>query len=206
MPDQQELNEQYTEGENELEPACNKPASRSRRAFLKLPRFLPYALGKKTLDFGCGGGFIANALSYIAKSSHGIDINENAIAYAKQQFRRAHFACMDFVQLLETTDKYDFVYSSEVIEHVSDINLYMKTLSHLVNQGGYAYITTPDLGHPKVPEDITEWSMLCPPIHVQHFTQKTVTVLFKRYGFEIIKFYKHKKPGLIFLARKADPI
>ena len=204
MPEQEELNEQYIEGEKELEPACNKPASRLRRAFLKLPRFLPYAFGKKTLDFGCGGGFIAHALSYVAKSSNGIDINENAIAYAKQQFKRANYACMDFVQLLETTDKFDFVYSSEVIEHVSDINLYMKTLAHLVGEGGYAYITTPDLGHPKVPEDITEWSMLCPPIHVQHFTQKTVYKLFNRYGFEVIKFYKHRKPGLIFLAQKRN--
>lgn len=202
MPEQEELNQQYIEGENELEPACNKPSSRLRRAFLKLPRFLPYAFRKKTLDFGCGGGFIAHALSFIAKSSNGIDINENAIAYAKQHFKRANYACIDFVQLLKAKDKYDFVYSSEVIEHVSDINLYMKTLAHLVEKGGVAYITTPDMGHPNVPQDITKWSMLCPPIHVQHFTQKTVKQLFKRYGFEVIKFYKHKKPGLIFLAQK----
>lgn len=202
MPTQGELNEQYTDGEKELEPACNKSASRLRRAILKLPRFLPYALGKKTLDFGCGGGFIANALSYIASSSTGIDINENAIAYARQHFKRANYFCMDFAQLLETKEKYDFVYSSEVIEHVSDINLYMKTLAHLIEKGGYAYITTPDLDHPKVPENITDWPMLCPPIHVQHFTKKTAEKLFERYGFKINKFYKHKKPGLIFLANR----
>jgi 2-polyprenyl-3-methyl-5-hydroxy-6-metoxy-1,4-benzoquinol methylase len=203
MPDQDELNEQYKDDQTEGEPTYNKTGSRLRRAFIKLPRFFPYAFGKKTLDFGCGGGFVAYALSFIAKSSTGIDISENAIAYAKQRFKRANYSCMDFVQLLETTDKYDFVYSSEVIEHVSDINLYMKTLAHLVEKDGCAYVTTPDLGHPKVPENITEWSMLCPPIHVQHFTQKTVTQLFKRYDFKVIKFYKHKKPGLIFLAQKS---
>ena len=105
MPEQDELNEQYTEGENELEPACNKPSSRLRRAFLKLPRFFPYAVGKKTLDFGCGGGFVANALSYIASESNGIDINQSAIAYAKQNFKRANYFCMDFTQLLETKEK-----------------------------------------------------------------------------------------------------
>lgn len=202
MPGQDKLNKQYTDDEKEAEPTYSKSSSRLRRAFIKLPRFLPYARGKKTLDFGCGGGFVSYALSFIAKSSSGIDISENAVAYAKQRFKRANYFCMDFVQLLETTDKYDFVYSSEVIEHVSDINLYMKTLAHLVKKGGYAYITTPDLGHPKIPENIIEWSMLCPPIHVQHFTKKTVRILFKRYGFKVIKFYKHKKPGLIFLAQK----
>ncbi len=202
MPNQDELNEQYTDDITKAEPSYSKTGSRMRRAFIKLPRFLPYVYGKTTLDFGCGGGFIAHALSYVAKSSNGIDISENAVAYASKRFKRANFACMDFTQLLQTRDKYNFVYSSEVIEHVSDINLYMETLTHLVKKGGYAYITTPDLGHPKVPEDITEWSMLCPPIHVQHFTQKTVRILFERYGFKIIKFYKHKKPGLIFLAKK----
>lgn len=202
MPNQEALNEQYTDEETEAEPTYNKTGSRLRRAFIKLPRFLPYVIGKNTLDFGCGGGFVAYALSFIAKSSTGIDISENAVAYAKKRFRHANYACMDFVQLLETTKQYDFVYSSEVIEHVSEVNLYMKTLAHLVKKGGYAYITTPDLGHPKVPENITEWSMLCPPIHVQHFTRKTVDILFRRYGFKVIKFYKHKKPGLIFLAQK----
>ncbi|MEO1925402.1 MAG: class I SAM-dependent methyltransferase [Gammaproteobacteria bacterium] len=202
MPNQDELNAQYTDDNKETEPTYNKTASRLRRAFIKLPRFLPYAIGKHTLDFGCGGGFIAYALSFIAKSSTGIDISENAVAYAKQRFKRASYFCMDFVQLIETNDQYDFVYSSEVIEHVSEIKLYMKTLAHLVKKGGYAYITTPDLGHPKVPENITEWGMLCPPIHVQHFTKKTIDILFRRYGFKVVKFYKHKKPGLIFLSQK----
>lgn len=202
MPDQKTLNEQYTDDVNELEPTYNKAASRLRRAFFKLPRFIPYATGKDTLDFGCGGGFVAHALSFVAKSSSGVDISENAVTYARNRFKRANYYCMDFPQLLESKKQYDFVHSSEVIEHVSDINLYMKVLEHLVKKGGYLYITTPDLGHPKVPEDITKWDVFWPPIHVQHFTQKTVTILFKRYGFDIVKFYKNKKPGLIFLSRK----
>ena len=79
----------------------------------------------------------------------------------------------------------------------------MQVLKQLVKKKGYLYITTPDLGHPKVPEDITEWDVLCPPIHVQHFTKKTVSVLFKKYGFDIIKFYKNRTPGLIFLSQKS---
>lgn len=142
MPNQDTLNEQYTDDEKEAEPTYNKASSRLRRAFMKLPRFMPYAVGKDALDFGCGGGFVAQALSYIAKSSTGIDISENAVAYAKQRFKRANYYCTDFVQLLETTEQYDFVHSSEVIEHVSDINLYMRVLELLVKKGGI-YILRP---------------------------------------------------------------
>ena len=202
MPDQNTLNKIYTEEDTKTKDGYKKASSRLRRAFIKLPRFLPYAINNNCMDFGCGGGFIAYALSFIAKSSSGVDINKKAIAYAKKRFGRVNYFNADFKKLLDSENQYDFVHSSELIEHVSDINLYMRVLENLVKKNGYLYITTPDLGHPKVPNNITEWDVLCPPIHVQHFTKKTVTKLFNKYGFEIIKFYKNKKPGLIFLSKK----
>jgi len=202
MPDQNTLNKIYTEEDTKTKDGYKKASSRLRRAFIKLPRFLPYAINKNCMDFGCGGGFIAYALSFIAKSSSGVDINKKAIAYAKKRFGRVNYFNADFKKLLDSENQYDFVHSSELIEHVSDINLYMRVLENLVKKNGYLYVTTPDLGHPKVPNNITEWDVLCPPIHVQHFTKKTVTKLFNKYGFEIIKFYRNKKPGLIFLSKK----
>mgnify|MGYP001162614166 FL=1 len=204
MPNQNTLNEQYenTNDSELFEPTYNKSSSRLRRAFIKLPRFIPYAFNKNTLDLGCGGGFIAHVLSLVAKSSTGIDISQKSIKYAKSRFKKATYIYSDFVSLLKTTKKYDFIYSSEVIEHVSDVNLYMKTLAHLIKKGGYTYITTPDIGHPKVPQNILDWDVFWPPIHVQHFNKKTVSTLFEKYGFKIIKFYKNKKPGLIFLSKK----
>jgi 2-polyprenyl-3-methyl-5-hydroxy-6-metoxy-1,4-benzoquinol methylase len=202
MPNQATLNKIYTDEDTKANGGYKKASSRLRRAFIKLPRFFPYVFNKNSLDFGCGGGFVAYALSFIAKSSVGVDINQKAVTYAKKKFNSVNFYCKDFHDLLKSNKRYDFIHSSEIIEHVSDVNLYMKTLSHLTNTKGHVYITTPDLGHPKVPENITEWDVLCPPIHVQHFTKKTVTILFKKYGFDIIKFYKNKKPGLVFLSRK----
>ncbi len=204
MPSQAELNKQYTNIHKEAEPTYDKASSRLRRAFMKLPRFTPYAFGKDTLDLGCGGGFIAHVLSLVAHSSTGVDISQNAIAYASNHFKRPDFLCTSFTELLEANTEYDFVYSSEVIEHVSDVNLYMQTLQHLVKKQGCVYITTPDLGHPKVPQDIRDWDVFAPPVHVQFFSKKTVAVLFARYGFEIFKYYRNKKPGLIFLARKTN--
>ena len=202
MPNQATLNKIYTDEDTKANGGYKKASSRLRRAFIKLPRFFPYVFNKNSLDFGCGGGFVAYALSFIAKSSVGVDINQKAVTYAKKKFNSVNFYCKDFHDLLKSNKRYDFIHSSEIIEHVSDVNLYMKTLSHLTNTKGHVYITTPDLGHPKVPENITEWDVLCPPIHVQHFTKKTVTILFKKYDFDIIKFYKNKKPGLVFLSRK----
>ena len=202
MPNQNELNSQYTNEHKEAEPTYDKASSRLRRAFIKLPRFFPYAWKKNTLDLGCGGGFIAHVLSLVATSSTGVDISQNAIAYASNRFKRPEFFIKSFTELLDWDMQYDFLYSSEVIEHVSDINLYMRVIQSLVKKNGYVYITTPDLGHPKVPENIRNWDVFAPPVHVQFFSRKTASILFEKYGFEIIRFYKNKKPGLIFLARK----
>lgn len=202
MPTQEELNTQYIRSAGEEIPAYGKAGSRMRRALMKLPRFFPYARRQDTLDLGCGGGFVTQALSLIAGSSTGIDINDNAIAYARSRFRRPRFFCRNFADLLDSDRQYGFIYSSEVMEHVSDINLFMRVLMKLAAPGAHVYITTPDAGHPEVPPDIRDWDVFCPPVHVQFFCKKTVTALFERYGFRIIKFYKNKKPGLIFLARK----
>jgi len=202
MPAQEELNIQYTDKNKEAEPTYNKAGSRLRRAWVKLPRFFPYAWTKNTLDLGCGGGFIAHVLSMVAKTSTGIDINANAVAYARSRFPRPVFLCKSFTELLESDKQYDFIYSLEVIEHVSNVNLFLSVLQYLAAPQAHIYITTPDSGHPKVPRNISQWDVFTPPIHVQFFSKKTAGILFERYGFRIVKFYKNKKPGLIFLARK----
>jgi ubiquinone/menaquinone biosynthesis C-methylase UbiE len=202
MPTQDDLNAQYTDNNKEAEPTYDKAGSRLRRAWMKLPRFFPYAWDKNTLDLGCGGGFIAYLLSMIARTSTGVDISQNAVSYAKSRFKKPAFECKNFSGLLASEKQYDFIYSSEVIEHVSDVNLFMRVLQHLAAPQAYVYITTPDSGHSKVPADISQWDVFTPPVHVQFFNKKNAGVLFERYGFRIIKFYKNKKPGLIFLARK----
>ncbi len=202
MPDQDALNALYTQADREAEPTYDKASSRLRRAWLKLPRFLPYALNRDTLDLGCGGGFIAHVLGRVARTSTGIDISRKAIDYASQRFSKPVFLCRSFAELLEDDSDYDFVYSSEVIEHVSDINLYMQVLAKLTRKNGHVYITTPDIGHPRVPADIRQWDVFTPPVHVQFFNRASASSLFARYGFEIRRVYRNRKPGLIFLARK----
>jgi 2-polyprenyl-3-methyl-5-hydroxy-6-metoxy-1,4-benzoquinol methylase len=202
MPDQTTLNALYVQENHEAEPVYDKASSRLRRAWLKLPRFLPFALNKDTLDLGCGGGFITHVLGHVARSSTGIDISQNAIDYAARRFSKPRFLCRDFSDLLDSADRYDFIYSSEVIEHVSDINLYMRVLQLLTREGGHVYITTPDIGHPRVPVSINDWDVFTPPVHVQFFNRASAQRLFANYGFEILRFYPNRKPGLIFAARK----
>jgi SAM-dependent methyltransferase len=203
-PVQSELNDLYKEEESAAEPTFDKVASRLRRAWLKLPRFLPYAWRADVLDLGCGGGFTAHALSLIARSATGIDINRNAVEYARARFRRPRYDCLELSALADDPRTFDFIHSSEMIEHVADVNLYLRVLARMCRRDGRVYITTPDRGHRKVPRNVAEWDVFCPPVHVQFFTRESATALFGRHGFEILRFYRNRKPGLQFLARRTD--
>jgi SAM-dependent methyltransferase len=203
-PAQSELDPLYRDEATAAEPTFDKAASRLRRALFKLPRFLPYAWRRDVLDLGCGGGFTAHALSLVARNATGIDMNRSAIEYARSRFRRPRYDCLALAQLEDDLRRFDFIHSSEMIEHVADVYLYMRVLARLCRPGGHVYITTPDRGHEKVPGNVAEWDVFCPPVHVQFFARPSALALFGRYGFEILRFYRNRKPGLQFLARKTD--
>ena len=117
------------------------------------------------------------------------------MAYARQSFPRCHFDCVSFDQFT-VTEPYHFVYSSELIEHVSRLDDYMDLMVRLTTQGSRVLITTPDLGSPRVPADVTQWDVFGPPYHVQFFRRSNLALLFERYGFSEREVLPDRKAGL----------
>ena len=78
----------------------------------------------------------------------------------------------------------------------------MTVLAAISRPGGRVFITTPDIGHRRVPDDVTEWDMFSPPTHVQFFDAATIATLFERHGFRLRRRYFKLKPGLQILAER----
>jgi len=97
------------------------------------------------LDVGCGGGnFFAYINSQIKNSTYlGIDFDYDKMKKNKfHNFKNFSTISKD----LRTDwyyDKYDFVWSSEVIEHLFDDQNFFKKLVNSTKRGGYTMITTP---------------------------------------------------------------
>lgn len=166
-----------------------KAKSRARRGLLNAMRLMRYVYGRRALDLGCGGGFVVNGFHRVlAREAVGIDINPNAIEYARAHYPACTFECGTFDDFKGgKIGTFGFVYSSEVIEHVEDVEAYMAFLVEVTDPGAVVYITTPDIGNNKVPEDVTEWDVFSPPVHIQFFTEDILARLFQRYGFSVIK-------------------
>jgi SAM-dependent methyltransferase len=201
MPDAAELARQYTTEDNAIDAdAYPKAASRFRRARVKALRFVRYIRGRDAIDIGCGGGFMVEAMRRVGARAAGLDISPQAIAYAERQFPKNRFFCENVAAFEGRNLAFDFVYSSEVIEHVPDATRYMALLARITRPGGHVYITTPDIGHWRVPGEVTRWDVFSPPVHVQFFNRRCLGLLLERHDFRVRRRFIKLKPGLQILA------
>ena len=182
-----------------------KARSRHRRALVKGLRFRRCFRGGAALDVGCGGGFMVDAMRRAgAARSVGLDISPQALAYAARRYPRNAYYCETLEAFAERGETFDFVHASEVLEHVPDVNVFVRALAAVTRPGGRVFITTPDIGHRRVPDDVISWSVVAPPFHVQYFSHANIGLLFARHGFEIRRRYFKLQPGLQILARRRD--
>ena len=173
--------------------------SRKRRAIAKIFRLGKYVFKKNAIDIGCGGGFMVNAFRlWGAKSTTGIDISSTAIEYASSQFSKCLFINEDILRWDNQSRKFDFIYCSEILEHVYDLKKFMNVLKEISADSSFLYITTPDISHSSVPANIIDWPTLSPPEHVRFFNKKNIILFFEQNNFTCQKVFKDTGLNIIF--------
>ena len=99
----------------------------------------------KILDIGCGGGLLCEPLSRLGAKMTGIDASNNNIEVAKLHSREMN---LDIKYLksspenLNLKSEFDVILNMEVVEHVSDVNLFMKNCSNLIKKRGIMFVAT----------------------------------------------------------------
>lgn len=203
-PTDEQLAQYYNDpSRTPTEEHFNKAASRRRRAALRALRFWRYVIpGRSVLDLGCGGGFMVDGFARLGAEVSGIDISAGAIAYAQKHFPRGSYYSEPMATFRARGLRYDFVFSSEVLEHVPGPDELLATFAAVTRSGGHLFVASPDAGHKLVPANIAEWNQVAPPEHIQLFNRESARILFARYGFTLVKAYPNKKPGLSLLFRR----
>ena len=117
------------------------------RANLRLDPGLERPLdGVRILDIGCGGGILSESMAALGASVTGIDVVEKNIAVARLH---AESSGLD-IRFLEVTaealaasgEQYDVVLNMEVVEHVADVEGFMRACCALVRPGGMMFVAT----------------------------------------------------------------
>ena len=106
----------------------------------------PSLAGLKILDIGCGGGLLAEPMSRLGAKVTGIDVTAPAISAARTHAGSMQLA-IDY-QVITAEDlaasgaKFDVIYASEVIEHVTDRQLFAEAIAAMLAPNGTVVITT----------------------------------------------------------------
>ncbi|MEP7239843.1 MAG: bifunctional 2-polyprenyl-6-hydroxyphenol methylase/3-demethylubiquinol 3-O-methyltransferase UbiG [Devosia sp.] len=102
--------------------------------------------GLSVLDIGCGGGLLTEPLSRLGATVTGIDAGARNIAVAKLHAERMGLS-IDYRDqtsetLAATGARFDIVLNMEVVEHVDNVPLYIKSCADLVAPGGFLVSST----------------------------------------------------------------
>jgi SAM-dependent methyltransferase len=101
--------------------------------------------GKRVLDFGCGGGEGTAAMAARAASVFGVDVADDAVAYARERNGRPNVAYEVIGGRVPRPDaSFDAVCSFQVLEHVADPDAYLAEAKRLLTSGGELLLATPD--------------------------------------------------------------
>ena len=102
--------------------------------------------GLTILDVGCGGGLLCEPLARLGATVTGIDAAERNIAiariHAEQSGLAIDYRATTSEALAAEGARYDMVLNMEVVEHVDNVPLYMKSCADLVAPGGLMFTAT----------------------------------------------------------------
>jgi len=100
----------------------------------------------KIADIGCGGGLITEPLSKLGAKLTGIDAGaENikiAIKHAKAQKLNIDYRVTTAEELSQKREKFDVIIAMEILEHVSNIELFISSCCKLLKKGGIIIFST----------------------------------------------------------------
>jgi 2-polyprenyl-6-hydroxyphenyl methylase/3-demethylubiquinone-9 3-methyltransferase len=101
--------------------------------------------GLKILDIGCGGGLLCEPLSRLGAEMTGIDASNISIGIAKLHSKKMNLN-IKYIHCspenLSFKNKFDVILNMEVIEHVSNVNVFIQNCSKLIKKNGIMFVAT----------------------------------------------------------------
>ena len=109
---------------------------RSKKNFLK---------NLEILDIGCGGGLISEPMARLGGKITGIDASEKNIKVASLHSKKNSLEITYLnksPEQLEEKEKFDIILNLEIVEHVDDLDLYLKSCYKLLKKNGLMFTAT----------------------------------------------------------------
>ena len=97
------------------------------------------------LDIGCGGGLLSEPIARLGAKVVGIDASEKNIKIAKSHLKKSKLN-IDYINSspedFKTKKKFDVILNMEIVEHVDDLDLFIKKSSSFLKKNGVMFVAT----------------------------------------------------------------
>ena len=107
-------------------------------------KFKPLS-GINILDIGCGGGLLSEPMSRMGANVTCIDASDKNIKIAKLHSKKnklkINYLCSS-PEKLKNEKKFDVILNMEIVEHVEDIDFFLKSCSKLLKKNGLMFVAT----------------------------------------------------------------
>ena len=99
----------------------------------------------KILDIGCGGGLLSEPMCRLGADVTAIDASEKNINVAKLHSKKnklkIKYICTS-PEKLKVKNKFDVILNMEIVEHVEDVDFFLKSCSNLLKKNGIMFVAT----------------------------------------------------------------
>ena len=145
----------------------------------------------RILEIGCSTGLMLSILKKKGLQVKGIEISSDSATVAKS--RGIDVLTIPFEEVV-FKESYDVIILNHTLEHLEDPKKVVKKISKILNKGGILYIDLPNFGSLSAKLLGRRWQALLPDEHLWHFTEKSLSLLLKKFDFNII--YVEKASGI----------
>jgi SAM-dependent methyltransferase/glycosyltransferase involved in cell wall biosynthesis len=160
------------------------------------------------LDIGCAFGFSCSMAQFLNWEPTGVEPTQVGVLGAKMLGVPILPAYLENTDL--TPGQFDYVYSSEVIEHVQDVDAFVATAARYLKPDGVLVLTTPN-GQALRGLDAVEheWHQsLYPGYHVNVFSPASLEMVLRRNGMSSVQIIldegsSGRKRMFVFASRSA---
>lgn len=172
---------------------------RSRNRIIKylFKKYLGTSQKSSVLEIGCGTGYVLSGLSVFPNYElTGTEIYVEGIKFAQKRLPQVIFYQAD-ARKLPFTNKFDAIGAFDVLEHIDEDELVMKSIKNALKYTGLFFISVPQ--HPFLWSEIDDQAY-----HKRRYSRKELKQKLQKNGFEIIYIssFVFSLFPLLFISRK----
>lgn len=145
-----------------------------------------YKKSGSLLDIGCGFGLLLKVAKDKGFEVLGVEKEKRAVEIATKKWKLS-VVKGEFPEVDIKSAFFDVVICFDILEHVRNPKQFLSSIDHILRKNGLLVIQSPNIESIMAKITRDRWNWLLVPNHLWHFSPKTLPIILKKSGFEILK-------------------